>query len=56
MEDLMNSRAGELELAGKFGYTYPTGVAVADQLVAFSIQMVIKVTRHSYRRMAIEYG
>jgi hypothetical protein len=52
----MNTCAGELELSRKLGYTYSSGVAVADQLVAFSVQMVIKVTRHSYRRMAIEYG
>jgi hypothetical protein len=52
----MNSCAGELELSRQFGYTYSTGVAVADQLVAFSVQMVIKVARHSYRSMAIEHG
>jgi hypothetical protein len=56
MEDLMNSCAGELELAGKLGYTYSTVVAVADQLVAFSVQVVIIVTRHSYWSMVIEYG
>jgi hypothetical protein len=56
MEDLMHTRAGEMELSGKFRNTYPAGVAFADELISFGLQVVVIVTRHSYREMAIEHG
>jgi hypothetical protein len=52
----MNTCTGEVEFSGKFGNTYPTGVAFTDEFISFRFQMVIKVTRHRYRIMAIEHG
>jgi hypothetical protein len=56
MEDLMNPCTGEMKFSGKFGNTYPAGVAFPDEFVSFRFQMVIIVTRRSYRSMAIEHG